>query len=61
MSMFSLLQDLGRDVICNDRCALLCLYSPCYKTLVEVLFVVIEVPCCVQVPPATRPWLRCYL
>ena len=56
MSRFPLLQqDLGRCVICSDRGALLCPGSPCYnKTLVEVLFVVIEVPC-VQVPPAPRP------
>ena len=61
MSMFPLLQDLGRGVICSDRGALLCLRFPCSKTLVEMLFAVVEVPCCVHVLPATRPWQRCYL
>ena len=56
MSMFPLLQDLGRDVICRGRGALLCPCSPIYKTLAEMLFAVIEVRCCVHVPPATRPW-----
>ena len=55
MSMFPLLQDLGRDVICSDRGALLCQCSPCSKTLVDMLFVAIEVHCCVNVPPAPRP------
>ena len=41
MSMFPLLQDLGRDVICSNRGALLCPDSPCYNTLVEMLFAVI--------------------
>ena len=55
MSMFPLLHDLGRDVICSNRGAL---YpgSPCSKTLVEILFAVIEVHCCVNVLPTTRPW-----
>ena len=56
MSMFPLLQDLGRDGICSDRGALLCPCSPCSKTLVKMLFAVIEVRCCVHVPPVTRPW-----
>ena len=49
--MFPLLQDLGKNVICSDRGALLCPCSPCSKTLVEMLFAVIEVLCCVNVPP----------
>ena len=56
MSRFPLLQYLGRDVICSDIGALLCPGSPCYNTLVHMLFAVIEVRCCVQVPPATIPW-----
>ena len=56
MSMFPLLQDLGRNVICSDRGAFLYPGSPCYKTLVEMLFAVVEVHCCVNVLPATRPW-----
>ena len=56
MSMFSLLQDLGRDVICSDTGALLCPCSPCSKTLVEMLFAVVEVRCCIHVPPTPRPW-----
>ena len=61
MSMFPLLQDLGKDVICSNRGALLCPGSPCSKTLVEMLFALIEVPCCIQVPPAPRSWWRSYL